>query len=64
MACTQTYSVALFIKVKNWEQPKCLSGRYISYMYYKASIQQSHYTDINMNDPALCGLNGTTSRVY
>lgn len=41
MACTKTYSVALFVKVNNWGQPKCLSGGYISYVYYKASIR--HY---------------------
>ena len=64
MASTQTYSVTLFIKGKDWEQPKYLSGRYISYVHDKASIQQSHYTAINRNALALCGLNATTSQVY
>ena len=49
---------------KDWEQPKYLSGRYISYVHDKASIQQSHYTAINRNALALCGLNATTSQVY
>ena len=64
MASTQIYSVALFIKGKDWEQPKCLAGRYISYVHYKASIQQSHYTAINRNALALCGQKATTFQVY
>lgn len=38
-------------------------GGYISNVYYKASIQQSYYGVINMNDLAFV-LRGTISQIY
>lgn len=53
MGRTGTYSVALFIKVKDWKQCKCPSGGSVSYMYYKTSIQQPYYAVVNMKARAL-----------
>lgn len=65
MASTQTYSAALFIKVKDWEQPRCLwEDTLVTGITKHPFSQQSRYAVVNMNGLALCGLNGPTAPVY
>lgn len=63
MARPKTYSVALYIKAKDWGWPPCSSGRCVSHVYYKASIWQSWYMVI-VNDLVVYVLNGTISKVH